>query len=93
MRKADIERLTEDCRRTGRFGPVELGVPRWHVAFHLGAADGVRGESPQGGLPLVWSYRDVEFHFDSGDDASGRLRSIIRKVKGGEPEVLAHRDS
>jgi hypothetical protein len=91
VRKADFERLTEECRRTGRFGPVELGVPRWHVALHLGAPNGVRGESPQGGLPPVWYYRDVEFHFDSGDDAAGRLHMIVRKIKGGEPEVLACR--
>jgi hypothetical protein len=93
MRKGDVERLAEECRRTGRFGPVELGAPRWHVALHLGAPDGVRGESPEGGLPPIWFYRDVEFHFDSGDDTSGRLHAIIRRVKAGEPEVLAHRDS
>jgi hypothetical protein len=91
MRKADVERLAEECRRTGGFGPVRLGVPRWHVAHHLGAPDGVRGESSEGGLPLIWYYRDVEFHFDSGSDASGRLHLIVRRPKAGEPEVLVSR--
>ena len=36
------ERLAEECHNTGRFGPVEFGAIRMHVAFPVGAPDGVR---------------------------------------------------
>ena len=50
--------------RSGRFGPVEIGVTREVVETCFGPPEGVGGRSRRDPVPLIWKYGDVQFTFE-----------------------------
>jgi len=58
-----IDVSLRDFLQTGRFGPVELGMPSAKVEGFLGAADSLGASSSRARRPFLWKYGEVEFHF------------------------------
>jgi hypothetical protein len=54
----------EDFLRTGRFGPVEVGMHELDVQKWLGVTEMKGGESRKHRHPALWCYGSIEFHFD-----------------------------
>ena len=49
--------------RTGRFGPIHLGMSRTEVEGALGPPPVTGGTSRRRRTPTLWKYGDVELHF------------------------------
>ena len=62
-----------------------LVATRDELRRHLGEPDAVGGTSRKQRVPLVWKYREIEFHF--GPD--GRVWLIYTEDQDGNPHVLA----
>jgi hypothetical protein len=49
--------------RTGRFGPIHLGMSRTEVEGALGPPEAMGGTSRRRRTPTIWKYGDVEMYF------------------------------
>jgi hypothetical protein len=49
--------------RTGRFGPIHLGMSRTEVEDLLGPPEALGGTSSRRRIPTLWKYGDVEMYF------------------------------
>lgn len=54
----------EEFLRTGRFGPVEVGMHELDVEKWLGVTEWKGGETRKHRHPCIWKYGSIEFHFD-----------------------------
>lgn len=69
-------RMTEFLK-TGRYGPVELGLSSERVGELLGPPDSAGGSSSRHRRPILWKYGSVEFHFHPRQGRDDRLVLIF----------------
>lgn len=78
-----------DWLRTGRFGPLRLGMTRAQVGAILGPLDDHSGRAPMGRLPSIWKYGDIEFHFgDGGQLCAIHTDTFLAAPSGGRAIAL-----
>ncbi len=74
----------KNLKKTGDICPVQLGHTRADLRELLGEPDDASTMQP-GGLPLIFKYDAIEFHFEPGSD--GRLFLIYNESEDGICEL------
>jgi hypothetical protein len=70
MPSSEFKTWWESFRVTGDICPVRLGMTRAELKTILGEPDAVGGTSRKHRTPAIWTYDDLEFHFEQGSDGS-----------------------
>lgn len=78
MPSAEYKAWWGTFRITGDICPVRLGMTRDELKAVLGEPDDVSTTSRKQRIPAIWTYDELEFHFEQGSD--GSLWLIYREV-------------
>jgi len=84
MAREDFTHWRHEPLRSGVLAPLSLGLSQDAVVAAFGPPDEVSTTKKQG-LPIIFNYADVEFHFDS--QPRHRLSLIYAESEDGTPRI------